>query len=192
MSPLRLSGSTSGFSQLDAPAIAGDQTFTLPGTGGTIDRLNRAGNILQVVNYQTGALATGTTTIPIDDTIPQNTEGNEYMTLAITPTNASSKLLINVQAFLSHSVANSWMTGAIFQDSTANTLAAFANYQTIATGANILSFDHYMTAGTTSLATFKFRAGGSLAGTTTFNGASGLRLFGGTAASSITIMEIAA
>jgi hypothetical protein len=36
MSPLRLNGSTSGYSQLDAPAIAGDQTFTLPGTGGTI------------------------------------------------------------------------------------------------------------------------------------------------------------
>ena len=36
MSPLRLNGSTSGYSELEAPAIAGDQTFTLPGTGGTI------------------------------------------------------------------------------------------------------------------------------------------------------------
>jgi len=36
MSPLRLNGSTSGYSQIDAPAVAGDQTFTLPGTGGTI------------------------------------------------------------------------------------------------------------------------------------------------------------
>lgn len=36
MSPLRLTGSTSGYSQLNAPAVAGDQTFTLPGTGGTI------------------------------------------------------------------------------------------------------------------------------------------------------------
>jgi len=34
--PLRLNGSTSGYSQIDAPAVAGDQTFTLPGTGGTI------------------------------------------------------------------------------------------------------------------------------------------------------------
>jgi len=50
MSPLRLTGSTSGYSQIDAPAVAGDQTFTLPGTGGTLDRLNRAGNVLQVVN----------------------------------------------------------------------------------------------------------------------------------------------
>jgi hypothetical protein len=33
---LRLNGSTSGYSEIDAPAIAGDQTFTLPGTGGII------------------------------------------------------------------------------------------------------------------------------------------------------------
>jgi hypothetical protein len=33
---LRLNGSTSGYSEIDAPAVAGDQTFTLPGTGGII------------------------------------------------------------------------------------------------------------------------------------------------------------
>ena len=52
--------------------------------------------LVQVVNTQTGAVATGTTVMPIDDTIPQNTEGDQYMTLAITPTHASNKLLIEV------------------------------------------------------------------------------------------------
>lgn len=33
---LRLNGSTSGYSEIEAPAVAGDQTFTLPGTGGNI------------------------------------------------------------------------------------------------------------------------------------------------------------
>jgi len=33
---LRLNGSTSGYSEVAAPAVAGDQTFTLPGTGGNI------------------------------------------------------------------------------------------------------------------------------------------------------------
>ena len=192
MSILRLTGSTSGYSQITPPAIAGDQTFTLPGTGGTLDRLNRAGNILQVVSYQTGAVATGTTTIPLDDTIPQNTEGNEYMTLAITPTSSSSKLLISVSAFLSHSTGSSWINGAIFQDANSNALATFSNFQFTATGANCLAFNYYMTASTTSSTTFKFRAGGQQAGTTTFNGAGAGRFFGGSAASSITIMEIAA
>ena len=33
---LRLNGSTSGYSELSAPAVAGDQTFTFPSTGGTL------------------------------------------------------------------------------------------------------------------------------------------------------------
>jgi hypothetical protein len=33
---LRLNGSTSGYSEIEAPAVAGDQTFTLPGTGGNL------------------------------------------------------------------------------------------------------------------------------------------------------------
>jgi hypothetical protein len=189
---VRIYGSTSGYADLIAPAVAGDQQILLPGTAGTLDRLNRAGNILQVVNFQTGVLATGTTTIPLDDTIPQNTEGNEYMTLAITPTNASNKLLITVTAFLSHSGSGSWMIGALFQDSTANALASFTDFQQTATGANCVVFSHYMTAGTTSSTTFKFRAGGQQAGTTTFNGQAAGRLFGGSATSSITITEIAA
>lgn len=188
--PLRLNGSTSGYSQIDAPAVAGDQTFTLPGTGGTLDRLNRAGNVIQVVNYQTGAVATGTTTIPIDDTIPQNTEGTEFMALAITPISSTSKLLIGVSAILTHPNNNNF-TLALFQDSAANALAATIVYQTAAALTQV-ELNHYMTAGTTSSTTFKVRAGGNVAGTVTFNGMSGSRLYGGSLASSITITEIAA
>lgn len=86
MSPLRLTGSTSGYSQLDAPAVAGDQTFTLPGTGGTLDRLNRAGNILQVVNatYSTPASSSSVT------------YADTGLTASITPTSTSSKILVIV------------------------------------------------------------------------------------------------
>ncbi len=151
-----------------------------------------AGAVLQVVNTQSGALATGTTVMVLDDTIPQITEGNEYMTLAITPTNASNKLLITVCAFLSHNQSGSWMLGALFQDSTANALAGFQNFQQTATAVSPVHLTHYMTAGTTSSTTFRFRAGAHQAGTTTFNGTTAARLFGGVMASSITITEIAA
>jgi hypothetical protein len=166
---IRLVGSTSGYTEIDAPAVAGSNTLVLPtgnGSSGQVLSTNGsgalswigAGKILQVVNTQTGAVATGTTTIPFDDTIPQNTEGNQYMSLAITPTSSSSKLLIAVRAHLGSSTSN-WVTGAIFQDSTANALAASSEYLATATGIQIFSFEHYMTAGTTSSTTFAFRAG---------------------------------
>lgn len=189
--PLRLNGSTSGYSQLDAPAIAGDQTFTLPGTGGTLDRLNRAGNVIQVVTTA-ASYATGTTLIPFDNTIPQNTEGTEFMTLAITPTSASNKLLICVNAFMFSGSLQKWVTGALFQDSTANSLAAAAGYIDAAGAALTISFDHYMTAGTTSSTTFKFRAGPDAAATVAINGSAVSQLFGGVATSRMTIWEIAA
>jgi hypothetical protein len=145
--------------------------------------------IAQVVNTQTGAVATGTTTMPLDDTIPQNTEGDQYMTLAITPTNASSTLLIEVNWSGASSVVNT-IGVALFQDSTAGALAAAPLRVAEADQISTVSYIHKMTAGTTSATTFKVRAGGSSAGTTTFNGRSGGRLYGGVIASSITITEL--
>lgn len=149
-----------------------------------------AGDIVQVVNTQTGAVATGTTTIPDDDTIPQNTEGTEFMTLAITPTNSSNKLLIQAEAFLANSGGANILAMALFQDSTANALAA-TGMQSPATNFPIpLVMSYYMTAGTTSSTTFKIRAGSDISGTTTFNGEGGSRRYGGVIPSSITITEI--
>ena len=150
------------------------------------------GNVIQVVNYQTGAVATGTTVIPFDNSTPQNTEGNEYMTLAITPISSSSKLIISVKAIFSFSAADNAFTMALFQDSTANAIAS--TFTSIDKAGYVLPFviSHYMTAGTTSATTFKVRAGCAGAGTTTFNGSGGSGYMNGTIASNITIMEIAA
>lgn len=163
-------------------ALASDFTFT-PSSSNAL-----AGSVVQVVNTQTGALATGTTTIPSDDSIPQNTEGDEYMTRTITPTSATNKLKIDVVFNYETSSADSHCV-ALFQDSTADAIAAAQDFQ----GTNeegCVSFTHFMTAGTTSATTFKVRSGNAGAGTTTFNGEASARRFGGVMASSITITEI--
>jgi hypothetical protein len=82
---LRLNGSTSGYSEIDAPAVAGDQTFTLPGTGGTLDRLNRAGNILQVVSATKTDIFSSSSTSFVDIT---------GLAVDITPSSALSKILV--------------------------------------------------------------------------------------------------
>jgi hypothetical protein len=149
------------------------------------------GTTLQTVFFETGALATGTTTIPFDDTIPQQTEGDQYMSLAITPKSATSKLLIDVVFMCATSTGSaSAIAVVIFQDATANALAVgWVGSPTPGTALS-LSFRHTMTSGTTSSTTFKVRAGGAAAGTTTFNGANSGRFFGGTMASSIVIREV--
>lgn len=160
----------------------GDGSWATPATGGS-------SVVVQVKNTLSGAVATGTTTIPLDDTIPQITEGTEFLTRAITPTSATNILKIDVVLNLTYSVS-AWMIAALFQDATANALAAFNNYQQTGTAGNSIVFTYWMLAGTTSATTFRVRAGGQTAGTVTFNGQAGGRLFGGVMASSITITEL--
>lgn len=148
------------------------------------------GKVVQVAHVLSGASATGTTTHPIDDTIPQNTEGDEYLTLAITPTNASNKLLIEVSIHNSHSATVSLNSASLFQDSTANALATNGYTSEAANRDNIIVITHYMTAGTTSATTFKVRMGGHVSGTTSMNGSGATRKWGGVCASTITITEI--
>jgi hypothetical protein len=153
----------------------------------------RSGSPAQIVATETGAVATGTTLIPYDDTIPQNTEGDQYMSLAITPTNASSTLFIQIVAFFASPLSSGGdnFIAAVFQDSTANALAAGIFGGQTSNAPWLVTFTHKMTAGTTSATTFKLRAGThSSNGGLTFNGSAGGRLLGGVMASSITITEV--
>jgi len=90
--------------------------------------------VIQVVNTQTGAVNSGTTIMPDDDTIPQNTEGVEFMTLSVTPTSAANKLKIDVVAYLSTNTAVRYISGALFQDSTANALASGIIFSCLSSG----------------------------------------------------------
>ena len=185
----KVSGDIIGDGEITATHLA--STLDLSGKTLTLPAANQS-RIIQVVHTQTGAVATGSDVIPFDDTIPQqSSEGDEYMTLAITPTSATSKLLIEV-VFNCAVSALAQVCVALFQDSTENALATMTPGRIEAAGVQTsCSFKHYMVAGTTSETTFKVKAGPST-GTLTFNGSGGTRRWGGTMASSITITEIRA
>lgn len=92
MSSLTLLGDTSGSVILQAPAVAGSGTVTLPTTGGTIRTTTTPGTVLQ--NYVTlvpqGALSTyvnAYTTQPVYATT------NQYTTFTITPVGVNSKFI---------------------------------------------------------------------------------------------------
>ena len=162
-------------------------TTVLVGTGTGTSAWAASTPVVQMVNVMDGAVATGATVMPSDDSIPQITEGDEFMTLAITPVSSSNKLKIDVVAYVDS--ASGIICSALFQDTTTNAIAAggaglsFSNPYM-----SPIIFTHYMAAGTTSATTFKVRCGPS-ASTGTFNGDDGARKFGGVIASSITITE---
>lgn len=147
-----------------------------------------AGFVVQMVSTNYANYATGTTVFPYDDTIPQNTEGVEFMTQAITPKSATNILVIEATLCLGTS-AIAFVCAGLFQDSTANALAAVADTKGTADYITNLKLKYRMVAGTTSATTFKIRAGISTAGTVSFNGAGGSRRFGGIPLSSIVVTE---
>jgi len=142
----------------------------------------------QIVTFQTGAVATGTTVIPFDNTVPQITEGTQFLSLSITPTNASSTLEITVSTQAAHSDLSGIAT-ALFQDSGTNAIAAMVQLNSVVNGSASVNFTHFMASGTTLSTTFKVRVGAGGPGTLTFNGTSGSQILGGVMASRITIKE---
>jgi hypothetical protein len=79
----------------------------------------------------------------------------------------------------------------LFQDSTANAIAAVSSWSGTANGTITIPLIYQMQAGTTSSTTFKIRAGGST-GTVGVNGLAlaGTRIFGGTSYSGLSVVEI--
>lgn len=148
--------------------------------------------IVGFANSQPTVLGTSVNAlIPVDDTIPQNTEGAECMSAGITPKAIGNILVVDAVALLSHSAANAWLTGAIFLNSAPNALAAMAAFAETAGGGVELTVRAYHTVVDLNLHTFRFRAGPHINGTMTFNGTSATRLFGGIGVSSLQVMELA-
>jgi len=145
-------------------------------------------DFIRILNTTVKTFLDCNTNMPFDNTIPKNTEGDEVMTLAITPKSATNKLKIEVVVQCGIQAATNQSTAALFQDATANALAAGMGGNTSGSENSSIHFIHYMDAGTTSETTFKVRLGAG-AGGVGFNGGNA-QLYGGVASSSITITEI--
>ena len=89
MSRVVIQGNASGTGDftIAAPNSNTDRTLTLPDAGGTLDRLDRAGNVLQVVQtVKTDTFSSNSQSTFVDIT---------GMSVDITPSNASNKILVS-------------------------------------------------------------------------------------------------
>lgn len=147
------------------------------------------GSVVQVL-VKTGATPDSTaTTIPADNTIPQITEGKEYVTQDIMPTSAANLIHVQFTCFAAIGSAGS-ISIALFQDAVANALAA-TSVTPAGTGNNpaSLTIDFWIRAASTTARTYRIRFGPS-AGTGYMNQTSTNTLFGASAISFLRIEEV--
>lgn len=145
------------------------------------------GGVAQIVSDIDTLVATGTTIIPDDNTVPLITEGDEYLKVSVTPKAASNKLRIDVILQASQNVGH--CIGALFKDSETSAIAAAFGRTDNSFAWMPLTFSHIMTAGTVTSITFAVRAGPGSAGTFTLNGYATGQKLGGVLASSIIVTE---
>ena len=182
---------------IDATKIGGGTVSNtefgyLNGVTGAIQ--TQIGNVVQIQTTTHSTYASlGNTGIPIDNTIPQNTEGTELVTVSITPASASSVILILAEAPLFTSGSSEPTILALFQDSTADALASTFQYTS---GANYQLF-YSTSSGSTSARTYKLRVGlgntnptNTPTGTLYKNGDSGGQILGGALVARLTAIEL--
>ena len=151
------------------------------------------GGIIQIVHKDYRDFFSTTALIPLDDTIPQNTEGEEVFTQSITPTRSDSKILMTCVLNISNSNSSNLHTAAIFRDSVADAIAA-GWAKCVGTNApnSPMVINFLDSPATTSAGTYTVRIGYTAGSSSTVqvNGGSGTRYLGGALASGMTLMEV--
>lgn len=156
--------------------------------------IKKPGDIVQQALSRSSAVATGTTIIPFDDTIPLNTEGDQYFSTDITPTSPVNILQNEFFLRVSHPTSGATspkLAAALFQDSGANALAvAWAWDLSGDFAVNLMGDYQQLALSPPPPTTFKVRAGAHVSGTTTLNGITGNRSYGGVMWSQHKVTEI--
>lgn len=136
--------------------------------------------------------ATTTNSIPLDNTVPQNTEGDAYSSLdtTITPGAALSLLEVEVDIPLISASTTANLAFALFRDSGANAIAATFIAIEAADRGRQLKLKAIVAAGSTSATTFKLRWGASTGTGTILRTNTTSAFLGGVIAATMTIREI--
>lgn len=151
---------------------------------------NAGGSIVQRAYTSNKAYTTDTVGIPLDDTLPQNTEGTQFLSQSFTPLSASNILRITVTAHLSHSTGVRRCVSAAFRSGTSDAIGMGVVSPATSNYVYTCAFTVEVPANSTSAQTFTARFGAEGTGTCYLNGLGGSRIYGGALVSSMVIEEI--
>ena len=151
------------------------------------------GDILHFVVDADSSGQSGTTILPLDNTIPQDTEGVQFLSVTIHPNSPCNLFRIQVNAIHSISTANA-ISGAIFRSGIGDTnaIVAAAVHPNGLNNFAIISLDTLLLIQYTSDATYNYRAGNNVAGTIYMNKNGSTSLFNGRCYSELRVQEIMA
>lgn len=147
-----------------------------------------ASSVVQYVYDEYVDNANLTTAIPSDDTIPQVTEGTEVLSVTITPTSASNKILIRGQLTGTCDSSGSALTVAVFVNGGANAIFADFNIITTTNHTEKIAFEFEHSPASVSAQTYSVRVGPS-SGTARLNGIATARRLGGSMKSTLIAEE---
>lgn len=166
-------------------------SITDGGAGAAVTVSTATGTVLQVLQDTYVDSANLSTVIPLDDTPPQSGEGTEVLSQAITPADATNKVLCIVDCWGSVSAANSALIVALFRGTTCINVASHTTAST--NFPSVVSFAFLDSPASASAQTYSVRVGPNGAAThVRLNGSSVGRQYGGAASSTLTVMEVAA
>jgi hypothetical protein len=179
--------------QREASPVTGDQRFNT--TIGFTEEYNGSfwspmGRVIQMVTGNINA-SSGTTTIPNDNTVPTNTEGNQIWTTTFTPLSATSTIIVRFTVTVNSGTANIPVVGCVFENTT-NRGAAVVRCITATTTTGIgynLTLDVAWASGSTIAKTISARVGG-LAAATIYTNTHATAFLGGALVSQYTITEV--
>lgn len=172
-----------------------DGSAKLPAVDGSaLINVTNAGSVIGGAYTEELANPIITTVIPLDNTIPQISEGTEILSVSYTAISATSRLRFRVTVPFGMSSGADYFTIALFKSTSANAIATTTCRWADGGGdVSQLTIERQALAGSTSSITYSVRAGkadtsGSVGLGCDFNGTSDL--FGGTIGSSLVIEEI--
>lgn len=149
------------------------------------------GDIVQSLSTRFTPYSSIATTIPVDGTIPQNTEGTRLANLAFTASSAANLARVRGEAILGTNLATTWASATLCRSDQPNCLNANGSYIETSGVAVPVSVAAVTLCGTTNAITYDYRAGPSTGAYSVFyNGVSTAQIYGTGTGNTLDIEEI--
>jgi hypothetical protein len=172
---LRRSGTSIGFGKIG---------FLSMENGGIVNVINAS----SITSFTITAAAGGPQIIPLDNTVPQITEGVQVLSATITPKKTGNKIFGLISFNGDASVATLAMVASVFKDGAASAFAS--TWSQDLAGSSLVSFDFFDEATSVSPITYTVRVGPAAAGTIYINRNNASELLGDSNYIRFTLFEI--